>query len=360
MSARTQQASDFFELNQYVRSEIDSYLADFFDQKQLYAKKLDPRVRQLVQNVEQVVRRGGKRLRPTLALVGYEAVGGQERQYAVRAAVALELLHAFMLVHDDIMDQDLVRHGGKNLGGIYRRRFAKKLGEHEAAHMADSLALLGGDLLLSWVFEVLADMVEPTRLPNVIKLITQATFDTAAGQQMDVMSSLLEETTSKQALKVPYYKTGLYSFVNPLQFGAVLAGEQPQAVFRDYGANLGVAFQLIDDDLGMFGSSRQTGKPVQSDLEENKATLLKYYGFRLASAGDRQKLKQLFGKKGLTIQEVKLARIILTDCGARAKNLVIAQSYGDKAVKALQQYSIDSQANARLIDLVNFCLKRNH
>lgn len=353
----------FFELNSLVRNRIDELLASFFADKRMSAAKIDPRFKALIEHTESVARRGGKRLRSTLAVVGYEAMGGKNRDYAVKVAMAIELLHIFMLVHDDIMDQDLMRHGGKNLGGIYRRKFKNSLQPEQSSHLADSMAILGGDILLTWVYEVLAKTVEDGRtVSQLIQLVSEVTFDTVAGQQLDVLSATSSQASMRYTLKIPYYKTGLYSFVAPLQFGAVLAGADKQDVFKEYGANLGIAFQLIDDDLGMFGSTRQTGKPVQSDLEENKATLLRYYGYALANDSQKAILSSLLGRKGLSLSDVRLARSVLEDCGARAKCLVVAQRYGEKAKQAISQpdSQLDQLTQKRLLELAEFCLKRKH
>lgn len=355
------ESADFFALNQLVREGVDGRLEKFFAAKKKRGAAIDTRTRKLIEDIESVVRRGGKRIRPTLAIVGYHAVGGKDIEYALDAAVAVELLHAFMLVHDDVMDQDLVRHGAKNLGGIYRKRFSKNLSEARAAHAADSMAILGGDLLLSWVFEILADHVKgPDILARVIKQQVAVTFDTAAGQQLDVLSSFEDMPTMKQLMKIPHYKTGLYSFVAPLQFGALIAGKQEEPLFTEYGLNLGIAFQLIDDDLGMFGSRRQTGKPVQSDLEENKSTLLRYYGLKLSRDSELMQLQSYFGKQNLAISDVQRARKILTDCGARAKVLITAENYGNKATRVLDGAQFDSLTNQRLTQLAQFCLSRKH
>lgn len=352
---------DFFSLNKAVKAGVDSRLEQFFTQKKKRAAGIDVRTKRLVEDIEKVVRRGGKRIRPTLAVVGYQAAGGKDLEHALDTAVAVELLHAFMLVHDDVMDQDLVRHGGKNLGGIYRTRFAKNMGEAEAAHTADSMAILAGDLLLSWVFEVLADHVEDGEvLARLVRQQGAVTFDTAAGQQLDVLSVFEEQMSIKQIMKIPHYKTGLYSFVAPLQFGVLLAGKQEIPVFFDYGVNLGTAFQLIDDDLGMFGSSRQTGKPVQSDLEENKPTLLRHYGFKLCKDDELGELKSYFGNQNLKTTDVARARKLLSESGARAKVLITAEGYGKKATQALEGSGLDTLTTHRLTDLAHFCLSRKH
>lgn len=352
---------DFFALNQLVKAGVDKRLEAFFVQKVEQARAIDPITRHLVEDIERVVRRGGKRLRPTLAMVGYLDRGGKDFEWALDAAVAVEVLHAFMLIHDDIMDQDYVRHGAKNMGGIYRKRLSKEFGADAVDHLADSVSILAGDLVLNWTFEILATSLGSAAiLPRLTKHLAEVNFATVAGQQLDVLSSFGKDLTLRQLMKIPHYKTGLYSFVAPLQFGSILAGSDEMAEFREYGVNLGIAFQLIDDDLGMFGSSRQTGKPVQSDLEENKPTLLRYYGHRLASESDQAILKTIFGRAGLTSADVRIARAILVESGARAKVLVTAQGYGDKAKATLVGSGLQSSTVGRLEQLADFCLTRKH
>lgn len=351
----------FFDINKEVRQAVDSRLERLFQEKKAQARSIDPRTSRLIENIEKVVRRGGKRLRPTLAVIGYRAGGGKDMEHAIDAAVAVELLHAFMLIHDDVMDQDYVRHGGKNIGGIYKKLLGKNLSSEVAIHTADSMAILAGDLVFSWSFDILADCgLNAATLSRLVRHQSRVIFDTAAGQQLDVLLSLDKSPTLRQVMKVPHYKTGLYSFVAPLQFGTILAGAKEAEEFTHYGANLGIAFQLIDDDLGMFGSSRQTGKPVQSDLEENKPTLLRHYGLKLAPDQDKEVLRATLGRQGLTDKEVKRARKILTDCGARAKVLITAEQYGSRAKDQLRSGNLDQDTVGYLEQLADFCLRRDH
>ncbi|OZB80746.1 MAG: hypothetical protein B7X41_17525, partial [Microbacterium sp. 14-71-5] len=221
---------------------------------------------------------GGKLLRPRLLLTAHRAFADEVSGTVVQAAAALELLHLAFLLHDDVIDRDLVRRGGPNLVAL-RRDAARAAGADEATALryGESCAILAGDLLLSAAHRLIADLDEPAAHRGVIRRILGDAIDAAVvGEHADVLLGVRGEADEEAILRTMEFKTARYSFSAPLRIGALLGGAAPSAVeaLGFIGTTIGIAFQARDDVLGVFGDPQQTGKSVLSDLREGKVTLL--------------------------------------------------------------------------------------
>lgn len=263
---------------------------------------------------------GGKLLRPRLLLCAHRAFAGGSAEDAIRTAAALELLHLAFLLHDDVIDRDLVRRGGPNL--IARRRdAARALGSDEATALryGDSCAILAGDLLLSAAHRLIADLEAPAVHRRALLGELGDAIDAAAvGEHADVLLSLRGDADEEAILRTMERKTARYSFSAPLRMGALLGGADPAAVeaLGFIGATIGIAFQARDDVLGVFGDPRRTGKSVLSDLREGKVTLLVAYAkTHPAWAGAAGR----FGDPGLDAAGAALLRAAIEESGALAR-----------------------------------------
>lgn len=356
---------DFFVLNKHVTAEIDTRVEKFLKQKVALAGKIDPLFQQLLEETERVARLGGKRLRPTLAVVGYRAAGGKNDELVLNAAVALELLHVFMCVHDDIIDRDNQRHGGLNINGRYNDILGQVEDESERTHLAQSMSLLAGDLLLTFVYEVIGelDVSAETRL-RLMDRVNTTCFDTVGGQQLDVLYPLEGELGVERLLRIPYHKTSIYTFVNPLLFGAMLAGGVDSRVHDSlykYGEKLGITFQIIDDILGIFGAVEATGKSTLSDIRDNKPTILRHYGFELSNTTQLEVLRSSFGKSSAGNNDLAAVKQVMTENGARARTFKLAEKHATQAKSAISLLKKGAPLQyAQLVALADFCLNRDH
>ncbi|WP_265520276.1 polyprenyl synthetase family protein [Oerskovia flava] len=262
---------------------------------------------------------GGKFLRPRLMYAAYLGLGGQDARRVRSAAVAHELLHTAMLVHDDLLDHDEVRRGRPNLAGTYRRRVAAAgLDGRRADDQVQSAALLGGDLaLISAVDVVVRGELEPDEKLEMISLLVRSVHTTVAGELLDVAGQA-RPARDVDALRVAELKTASYTCVIPLLSGAVLAGAgtSERERLERYGSALGVAFQLVDDHLGVFGDPAVTGKSVLSDLREGKRTHLLALAHRRATPSERAVLDTHVGRPDLDEAGAALVREALHSSGA--------------------------------------------
>jgi len=258
-------ANPFVTLLRSVQPDIESRLAGFLDARITEARALGPEVQTLVREIRRLALRGGKRLRPALVVAGLRTVSSSaELEPALDAGVALELLHTYFLIHDDWMDGDRVRRGGPSVHVALAERF-------HSEHKGNASAILAGDYAVALACDALARVEIPAeRLRGAFLVFAEMQLGAVAGQQLDMVGR-------GKDVELGYaLKTGSYTVEGPLKMGALLAGGKPatlQALSR-YARPAGVAFQLRDDLLSLFGDPAQTGKPLASDLMAGKRTLL--------------------------------------------------------------------------------------
>ena len=297
--------------------------------------------------------RGGKRVRPALVLAAYDGFGGTDRTLSTPVAVSFELLHTAFLLHDDVIDRDLSRRGMANIAGRFTERaIAHGAAPGQAEAWAATAAILAGDLALSEAHRALALLPVPAELRGrLLDLLDRAVFVSAAGELADVTNTVSRNPlTIDQVIATLEHKTAIYSFEAPLQAGAVLAGAPEEAIdaLGRFGRLIGVAFQLTDDLLGVFGDPASTGKSVLADLREGKQTALIAH----AGATDRWPLIAPFlGKSDLTETEAELVRGHLRDCGAPDTADALAREYAGRAVQALQGPLMPDDLRATLTQL---------
>jgi len=263
---------------------------------------------------------GGKRVRPRLLLAAYTQLCGHDDEHAIRLAIAVELLHTALLVHDDIIDGDLERRGVPNLVGAFGTSARSAgVGSPTAERWGETAGILAGDLLLTGALRmaVLPELDRP-RAERIAALVDESVFRAAAGELADVAYAAGLSTPSMGEIRdMMADKTAHYSLELPLRAAAVLAGLPEDAEDRlgAIGGSLGVLFQMTDDLLGVFGDPDVTGKSACSDLREGKQTLL------VAFARDTDAWRSAagaFGDARLDEAGADALRHALEESGARA------------------------------------------
>ncbi len=306
-------------ISQDIIARVDTRLNAFFDDRRHQANGYGAHYPHLW-DAARTSSYGGKRFRPMLVIHTHDELGGANSDAAIDVAAAFELLHTAFLVHDDLIDHDVVRRGIPNLAGGEAAR-ARRAGVDDtlAAHWGESSAILAGDLLIHFAQSLVARIdVTARERTALLDLFDDSVFITAAGELADVaLSAGLVDSELPNVLAMSSHKTASYSFSGPLRAGAILAGadERVLAVLREYGDLVGTAFQLRDDILGVFGVEAETGKSCLNDFRENKITPLIAYA-RTTPAWSS--VSHLMGKPDLTNDEGELLRGILELSGARA------------------------------------------
>ncbi len=261
---------------------------------------------------------GGKRFRPALVTATHQALGGTQAAAAAEVGAAVELLHTAFVIHDDVIDGDDLRRGRLNVSGTFHGyALAAGAAPDDASEFGRTAGILAGDLALAAAIRAVATCgAPPAVVHRLLDLFDAALHTTAAGELADVRLSLSVETASlAESLAMEEQKTSAYSFALPLQAGAVLAGADEGTVRRlgEAGRMLGIAFQLLDDLLGVFGDPTRTGKSATTDLRTRKQTPLLAHA-RTTSGWER--IRPYVGRD-LTDAELTETRRLLTASGSR-------------------------------------------
>jgi len=293
---------------------------------------------------------GGKRLRPAFCYWGWRAAGGADCPEIYTAAAALELLQASALIHDDVMDASDTRRGQPAVHRQFARR-QELTGGPGAAQFGDGAAIVIGDMLLSWTNQLYHASGFPAGiLARGLPAFDAMQTEVAAGQYLDILSQARVATSVAEALRVITFKTTKYTIERPLQLGASLAAEQYPSL-SSYARPLGVAFQLRDDVLGVFGDPEQTGKPVTGDISEGKRTVLIALARQSASTSQQAVLDRYLGDRSLTPAGAGEVRAVIAQTGALAQcEAMIAASVTD-ALAALTEARITAEARDALAAL---------
>ncbi len=285
-----------------------------------------------------VLGRGGKRIRGSLVLCGYEMSGGTDRTMIMHAARAIEMLHAYMLIVDDVQDRSLLRRGKPTAHELFAEHHRTHGLKGDAAHAGMSLALnaaLVGDHAAQMI---LANLGADAQLRlNALSIVNRTMLITCHGQTADMMNELSLRPTSSDIDRVLEMKTALYSFINPLHVGMVLAGagcEYTDAI-TPYALHLGKAFQITDDILGIFGNEERLGKSPMDDIREGKATVLSVYALDHTTGKEREFLDACLGNASLTPQDFARCRDIVQKSGARNHATAYATREITAALEAL-------------------------
>ncbi|MGX1133777.1 geranylgeranyl diphosphate synthase type I [Streptomyces glaucescens] len=306
---------------------IDAAISDFCAERRADAAGLGQDVAAVVAELESYVLNGGKRVRPVFAWLGWIGAGGDPQDPAaaavLRACAGLELLHASALIHDDIIDASRTRRGRPAahvaLAELHRERGFS--GDSEA--FGTGTAILLGDLAQTWADVMVRASGLPTDAQTRVGPVWSAVrTEVLYGQLLDLINQAGENEDAEAALRVNQYKTASYTVERPLEFGAAIAGAGADLIadYRAFGADIGIAFQLRDDLLGVFGDPAVTGKPSGDDLREGKRTVLLATALERADERDPAAARYLRSRIGtdLSDDELATARRILVDVGAVA------------------------------------------
>ena len=302
-------------------------LTEYFDGRQARVGEIGADFASAIEVLREFVLGGGKRIRPTFAWWGWRGAGGAEDgpdgEAALRALSSLELLQASALIHDDLMDSSTVRRGSPTVHVRFAEEHAR-LGWHGAAEQFGlAAAVLLGDVALAWTDDMFyTSGVGVEAIARAGEPWLGMRTEVLAGQFIDVRTQASGDESVEAALRIDRFKTAAYTVERPLHLGAALAGASDElvAAYRGFGAEIGVAFQLRDDLLGVFGDPAVTGKPAGDDLREGKRTLLVALGLANAEAagryGDAALLRACLGRDGLDVADVDKVRDMLVSVGA--------------------------------------------
>src|SRR5579875_4210702 len=311
----------------------------------------------LIARLAEFVLSGGKRLRPVFAYWGWRAVTTREAEpQLLLLFAALELLHACALVHDDVIDCSATRRGRPTTHIKYADLHRSRRWRGSADQFGLSAAILLGDLALSWADDIVADVdLPPDALRRVRRVWADIRTEVLGGQYLDIVAEASGAESIHSAMTVNMYKTASYTVSRPLQLGAAAAADRPdvQAVFQQVGKDLGVAFQLRDDVLGVFGDPEVTGKPSGDDLRSGKRTVLLAEAMRLADSSDPLSATLLRRSIGTDLTDLQVRDLcaVIEGVGALAAVEDQIERLTSQALATLAAAPINATAKAGLSEL---------
>jgi len=324
----------FLRIKNKIDRELETYLTSV---NKLYSlKTLSP---ELYGNIKEFACRPGKRVRPVLFCIGYLGFSKKTPPGLYRSALSLELLHDFMLVHDDIIDKSDTRRGRPAMHTLLKKSLG---GNKKICFDGEDLAIVAGDVMYAMALDAfLAVREEAARKEKTFRKLFLAALYTGSGEFIELMlgAKPIECIAQREIYKVYDYKTANYTFASPLTMGATLAGAKPSQIKKlySYGMLLGRAFQIQDDIIGVFGKIKETGKSNLTDIKEAKRTILIWYAFNHAGKKDKNLIKKVMENKTDGNPELLKVRAIIEKTGAL--------DYAKKEIKrlyALAQKEISS------------------
>ncbi len=336
-----------------VAERVEARLAQLTERERTRWAAVDADVAELFESLAALLLAPAKRLRPAFCYWGFVGAGGDPDDPAddrlVDAGAAFELLHAFALFHDDVMDGSGVRRGNRTCHLVHADRHEAGDWTGEARRFGEGVAILVGDLAF-----VYADELMRLAPPAAWEMWNELRLELNVGQYLDILGTARRERDRATAERIARYKSGKYTVERPLHVGALLAAperaDELVPALSAYGLPLGDAFQLRDDMLGAFGDDRVTGKPVGDDLREGKPTPLLALATARATAAQRRTLLGV-GELDLSPRDVVAIQDVLVDTGAVAELEQRITVLVDEAVGSLAAAPITAPARLGLTEL---------
>ena len=336
-------------------ARVDERLRDVLDHYRAEWGELDPLFGETIDLLSTLLLAGGKRVRPAMAHWGFVAAGGDVSGPEVaNLGAGLELLQAFALFHDDVMDGSPTRRGVPTAHVQATTQHLDGDWGGEARRYGEAVAILAGDVSL-----VLSDVLLADVNADVRRLWNDLRIEVNLGQFLDVVGTARGGVPLATAERIVEYKTARYTIVRPLQMGAALAGRNDlEESLASIGTPLGIAFQLRDDLLGAFGSPEVTGKPVGDDLREGKPTPLLARA-REAASKSQLKLLDLVGSD-MSADQVAAIQVIFQETGAREAIEQQIDELTEDSLDAIARTPLSGEANHHLAELATFLASRTN
>lgn len=342
------------------RERLEPELARFFARKRAEVA-LEPEGLELVEEVERLITTGGKRLRPALVYYTYRACGGETDADVLPLAMSTELLHTYLLIHDDIMDHSEVRRGQAAAHARFQEKHIERRYGGDAGDFGRSVAMLLGDLAHTWAVELYTTVRRPPGSEALDRAFSRMCEEVIRGQYLEMLLPHEADPGEDRLLRALRLKSGRYSVERPIELGALLAGVSAVELVRlgTYGRAIGEAFQLHDDILGTFGDASAVGKPVGSDLMEGKFTFLIHHALRRAAPEEGKELHALLGRPDLDADQVERGRDIIRETGGLAAVQEMIEGRLEEASAALEGAALGDEGRAFFGGLIEYSRRRD-
>lgn len=296
---------------------------------------------ELYEPMNYIISHGGKRLRPIMVLMANDLFGGNTEK-AIKPALAIEYFHNFTLIHDDIMDEAPLRRNKPTIHTIH----------------GINIGILSGDALLIKAYQFFEDL-EPELFKKCIKIFSETGAVLCEGQQMDVNFETDNNVTYDDYIQMITNKTGVLSAAS-FKIGALIAGasDQDAQALYNFGKHIGIAFQIMDDYLDVYGDMEQFGKRQAGDIYENKKTVLYLLALEQATEEERAELKYWYSKKIDNVDKVHSVINIFRRTKIDEKVLRLIQKHNEIGQDYLNKINLPEEKKRPFIELANYLLRR--
>ncbi len=336
--------------------EIDLLIKEFLEKKRRNIRYQFPKEFYLL--LENFCLRKGKRIRPLLVLISYLGYKNDKKNLKeiIKIAAVMEMMHSFLLIQDDIIDRSLTRRGEKTLHVLCQEHHKDRTNNK---NIGNDIALILADVLLFNAIEIISDVKIDLKIKNeFLKLFAETYELTAWGQILDSLNSLTLklDIDSSDPMQISILKTAYYTISSPLLIGYRLTGRRDKKIetgIRDFAIPLGLAFQIRDDILGVFGKKEETGKPSDSDILEGKHTLLIQNTIKNLNRKERVEFTQKFTKEKKTKKDVASIKSLIKKSGALKKSNEKIKELTNTSRKNLLKLKIKKEEEMILSSLID-------
>lgn len=288
-----------------------------------------------------IISHGGKRLRPIMVLMANDMFGGDIKK-AIKPALAIEFFHNFTLIHDDIMDEAPLRRNKPTIHTLH----------------GINVGILSGDALMIKAYKFFEDL-EPELFKACVRVFTHTGLLLCEGQQYDINFETMDNVTFNDYIRMITYKTGILS-ASSFEIGALIAGadfKDAKAIFN-FGKNVGIAFQIMDDYLDVFGDQASFGKKHAGDIYENKKTVLYLLALENGTEEERKELEYWYSKKTDNVDKIYSVEKIFRRTKVDEKSLHLIQKYNHIAQSYLDKINVADEKKKPFVELANYLLRR--
>lgn len=340
-----------------IKLKIDKELDSYFEAK--IAENSDPLSVKIIEMIRDFTTNGGKRVRPLLIIMGHDLFKKSDEK-VLKASISIELTQTYLLIHDDIMDQSDVRRGKPSFHVETENRMLK--GVPGSKRIAENLAIIAGDLAESYSHEILfSSGIGDKELLNASDELAKIVETTGYGQILDIYSAISEDFSQSDLMRLHMWKTAKYTIEGPLMMGAKLSGKtEGLENLSQFGYLLGVAFQLHDDVLGLFGNEKVTGKSIKNDVNEGKKTLLMLKAIENSPPEDAEFVRKCLASGNVSDDDFEKLRKIVKDSGSYDYSIETMKKMIEQCKEYLASIDGNSEVKDFLLWFSDYIISREH
>lgn len=357
-------------IEEYLKSEsleTKAILDAFISQKIENSTEHGDQYHDILTAIHKRLLLGGKLIRPTLIRLAFSLSNQRSDENVLKVSAAFEILHRFLLVHDDIFDRDQLRHGGPTLEKAYQDRFRETFPDQSSDIYGKGIAMIGGDLIHTFAYDLIIQSgFESTIINHAITAFNQCLSLTVAGwlTETELKFTSLDKITESEIMQAMKLVSAHYSVLWPLRIGQICSASNPSTYLEPlevYGRNIGLAFQIQDDILALTGNSTKMGKKVGNDLQEGKKSIVLLKAFNRSNKDDQQFLQSTLGKD-IDQQTLNKVQSILKKTSALEDTQKLQNKLANKGISVLDELpsTYDQTAIERLKQIAIFLTNRSH